>query len=49
MQQAGAELGQDQLTLELGFTLIKIFCIKLMTRILIECANWFLIREHFKQ
>ena len=30
-EQAGAELGQTQLKLELGFTSIKICCIKLMT------------------
>ena len=32
-QQAGAELGQAQLKLELDFTLIKICCNKLMTRL----------------
>ena len=30
-QQTGAELGQAQLKLELGFTSITICCIKLMT------------------
>ena len=30
-EQAGAELGQTQLKLELGFTSIKICCIKLIT------------------
>ena len=30
MEQAGAELGQAQLQLELGFTLIKVCCISLM-------------------
>ena len=29
-EQAGAELGQAQLQLELGFTLIKVCCISLM-------------------
>ena len=29
-KQAGAELGQAQLQLELGFTLIKVCCITLM-------------------
>ena len=29
-QQAGTELGQAQLQLELGFTLIKVCCITLM-------------------
>ena len=32
-KQAGAELGQAQLRLELGFTLIEICCIKLITRL----------------
>ena len=27
MEQAGTELGQDQLQLELGFTLIEVCCI----------------------
>ena len=30
VEQAGAELGQAQLQLELGFTLIKVCCITLM-------------------
>ena len=30
VKQAGAELGQAQLQLELGFTLIKVCCITLM-------------------
>ena len=30
IEQAGAELGQAQLQLELGFTLIKVCCISLM-------------------
>ena len=30
LKQAGAELGQAQLQLELGFTLIKVCCIILM-------------------
>ena len=30
LKQAGAELGQAQLKLELGFTLIKVCCISLM-------------------
>ena len=29
-EQAGAELGQAQLQLEIGFTLIKVCCISLM-------------------
>ena len=32
-KQAGAELGQAQLKLELGFASINICCIKLMTRL----------------
>ena len=32
-KQAGAELGQAQLKLELSLTSIKIRCIKLMTRL----------------
>ena len=33
LKQAGAELGQAQLKLELGFTSIKIFCIELKTKL----------------
>ena len=38
-EQAGAELGQAQLKMELGFTLSKIYCIKLMTRLTIDFAK----------
>ena len=33
VKQAGAELGQAEVKLELGFTSIKICCVKLMTRL----------------
>ena len=42
-KQAGAELGQAQLKLELGFTLSKICCIKLMTRLTIDFTKFKLI------
>ena len=39
LKQAEAELGQAQLKLELGFTLIKICCIKLMTGLTTDFAK----------
>ena len=44
-KHAGAELGQAQLNLELDFTLIKICCIKLITRLTIDVLKWFSIRS----